>query len=104
MIDLQRCKELNLPIPRKNQTQPSYILTCISTGHKINTRICRYIGIYNLHSVISKIKERHYPVTVEHRIVWCPQTKTLPFHPVDVVYMTQEQRKSYLINKKPAKA
>ncbi len=105
MIDKAKCQALRLPAPKIKQSQPNYVLACIAAGHSINTRIGRYIGIGNLHTVISNLKKRKSPpsFTVEHDTVWCPSTNTVPKEKVDVAYMTSGQRKLYTAMKKPAK-
>lgn len=104
MIDKARCQELELPVPRRLQTQIGYVLFCLLAGQKINTRVCRYIGIYNLHSIISSLNGRGISITIEHDKVWCPCLKMIPKYRVDIAYMTPEQRKQYTDIKKPAKA
>jgi hypothetical protein len=102
MIHSDKCQELSLPSPKGFDTQYSYVLSCIVAGHNINTRLCRYIGIHNLHSIIPKLKKKKIPFTLEHGRVLCLYTKQIPPHPVDIVYMTQEQLQQHLNNKKAA--
>jgi hypothetical protein len=101
MIHSDKCHELSLTSPKGFDTQYSYILGCIVDGNKINTRLCRYIGIHNLHSVIPILKRKKIPFTLAHGRVRCPFTNQIPPYPVDIVYMTQEQRQQYLSDKKP---
>jgi hypothetical protein len=66
--------------------------------------MCRYIGISNLHSVVSALKNKGACLTVSHEKVYDPALQRIIPYPVDVVSMTPEQREKYLSNKKPAKA
>ncbi len=104
MIDEARCLELKLPIPGRHPTKIGYVLFCLLAGYKINTRVCLYIGVNHLNSIISTLRGKGIPITVDYGKVWCPRFKTVPIHPVDIAYMTPEQRKQYADIKKPAKA
>ncbi len=104
LINKAKCAELNLPIPHSFYTCESYVLHCISKGYMLNTRMCRYIGISNLHSVISSLRNKGIDLIVEHKRVYDPALQRIIPYPVDVVTMTVEQRKEYFSNKKPAKA
>jgi hypothetical protein len=104
LLNKSRCAELNLPVPHNFYTCESYVLHCISKAYTLNTRMCRYIGISNLHSVVSALKNRGICLTVEHKKVYDPALKIIIPFPVDVVSMTPEQGEEFLSNKKPAKA
>lgn len=91
MIKLNRCSELNLPLPKPCQDQRAYVLALVMGGYRIDTRTARYIGIGNLHSVLSALRKQ-YKITVEHRTAYCPDEKVTPPQPVDWAYMTPEQR------------
>lgn len=94
MIDSDRCIELGFPIPRLSEGQREYVKRIALAGHELNTRQARYINIGNLHSVASDIK-KSFPITIEHRQVFCPQSKKVEPNLVDVVYMTFEQRRQW---------
>jgi hypothetical protein len=95
---LKKIEELELPEPKCDEKQYTYILRILLLGIAINTRICRYIGIGNLHSLVSELKKKRIPHTVEHRAVIDPATGKLNPYPVDVVWITAEQ-KQFHINK-----
>ncbi|MEY8198383.1 MAG: hypothetical protein RPS47_04020 [Colwellia sp.] len=106
MIDKAKCLELCLPAPKIKQFETSYVIACMAADYPLNTWICRYIGIGNLHSILSALNNRKDPppFTIEHGKAWCPNRKLVPNKAVDIAYMTPEQRKQYASNKKPAKA
>lgn len=95
MLYKDKCQELNLPEPLSYHNQLTYVLSVITQGIKFNTRLARYIGIHNLHSIISKLKHKGYQFTLEHGRVNCPYTGHVPPQPVDIVYMSHEQIMSY---------
>jgi hypothetical protein len=94
-IHSEKCIELGLPVPKGYETQPTYIVRCISGGFNLNTRICRFIGIHNLHSIISALFKKGIDFTLAHDRVLCPSTGEIPTHPVDVIYMTKEQQAAH---------
>lgn len=94
-IDSNACEELGLPSPDSSQTQESYVLSCLAAGLKLDTRICRYIDIANLHSVVSNISKKGIEIEVNHSPVMCPKAKKVKSQPVDVVHMTPEQIEAY---------
>lgn len=94
-LHIDKCLELGLPTPKGFDTEDTYILNAIANGHKLNTRKCRYIGIHNLHSLAARLKRKRFNFTLEHGRVTCPFTNELPTAPVDIVYMTDEQREQY---------
>lgn len=104
IIHNDKCEELGLPVTKGYETQPQYILRLISSGHTINTRMARYIGIGNLHSVISTLKSRKYEFTLEHGVVYCPFLQSIVNAPVDILSMTAEQRKTYSASKEKPQA
>jgi len=57
--------------------------------------MARYIGIYNLHSILSKLKKRGVPFTIDHLKVYCPLVKEVISNPVDKAYMSFEQVSLY---------
>jgi hypothetical protein len=90
MIHKDKCLTLGLPEPLCGETQFFYIVRCMKSGYELNTRICRYIGIYNLHSLVSKVRRKGTQFTLEHRRAICPFTGKLRPEPVDHIYMTTE--------------
>lgn len=91
MIHSDKCLELGLPIPASFDNQLTYVTKVISCGLKLNTRIARYIGIHNLHSLIPILSKRGLDFELEHGRVYCPFTQKTPPYPVDIIYMTTEQ-------------
>ena len=100
-IHKDKCLEIGLPAPKRHHTHVSYVLNCIATNYNLNTRICRYIGIHNLHSIVSTINSKKIEFTLAHEPVLCPFTGKIPYNPVDVIYMTNEQQEQYQSTKKP---
>lgn len=100
-IDKEACLELGLPEPKVFHTQDHYIASCLLKGFKIDTRICRHIGIGNLHSMKKALSKR-----VEFKeyksLAYCPKLKLIPPNIVLIIYMTPEQIKQYYSNKKTA--
>lgn len=92
---IENIKKLNYPQPYKAEKQTSYIKRILLKGYSIDTRICRYIGIGNLHSIVSHFKKSQFLHTLEHKRVVDPATGTTPPYPVDVVYMTDKQIQVY---------
>lgn len=90
---------LGLPLPKPNEKQTSYIKRVLLEGIELNTRICRFIGIGNLHSIISDFKRSKFPFELEHKMVIDPVTDKLVIYPVNVIWMTLEQRTSYKTEK-----
>jgi len=103
-IDRAACAKLGLPAPKRYQTQPSYVIYCLSRGHEINTRISRYIGIANLNSVRPVLTKKKIPFTKTQEAVWDPKENRIDPKKVIVLRMSTEQREEYWANKKPAKA
>lgn len=67
LLNAKNCILLGLPEPRKQETQREYIRRILLAGYSINTRQCRFIGIGNLHSVVSALRKRRFPLRVEHK-------------------------------------
>ncbi len=99
-IDVERCLELGLPVPKGCFSQKAYVLLCLSEGHTITTRKCQYIGINNLHSVMPKIRDMGIDLTEQNKPVYCYRAKEIDPDPVIYAYMTPEQIKAYLEWKK----
>jgi hypothetical protein len=95
MIHKDKCLELGLPIPASYDNQLSYVLKVISLGHKLNTRLARFIGIHNLHSIAPILHKKGYQFTLDHGRVKCPFTGDVPSYPVDILSMTPEQIAHY---------
>jgi len=90
-IHKDKCLELGLPEPENYDTQSAYVLKLISNGYKFNTRMARYIGIHNLHSIVSKLTKSGLDFTLVHDLAKCYYTKTTPPQNVDIVFMSPEQ-------------
>ncbi len=92
---------INLPPMKNIETQTSYVKRVLMSKYSINTRIARAISIYNLHSVLSAIKQTGFELCIEHRKVICPVSGQLEPYAVDVAYMTDEQIKRNLERSAP---
>ena len=90
-----RCLELGLPEPTSFDNQQTYVLNVITNGFKLNTRMARFIGIHNLHSIAPMLYKKGYQFTLEHGRVKCPFTGKTPTEPVDILSMTPEQVANY---------
>ncbi|NVJ62196.1 MAG: hypothetical protein HWE27_17550 [Gammaproteobacteria bacterium] len=95
MIHPDKCKELGLSKPKNHDNQLAYVKRIILNGIKFNTRLARYVGIHNLHSIISILFKKGVQFTLEHGKVWCPFKEEVPPYPVDIIYMTEEQVLKY---------
>ncbi|MCW3172820.1 hypothetical protein [Shewanella subflava] len=95
MIYSDECLELGLPLPLTGEKQIDYVKRLLASGRSINTRIARYIGIGNLHSIVSTMQKQRFPYAIKHSAVFCPKTKRVPPQLVDVVWMNEEQLKEY---------
>ena len=95
MIHKDKCLELGLPTPASFDNQQAYVLKAISGGIKLNTRIARFIGIHNLHSIVSRLYKKGYDFTLEHGRVHCPFTNETPIFSVDILSMNKEQIAKY---------
>ena len=95
MIHKDKCFELGLPKPASFDNQQTYVLKTISNGIKFNTRIARFIGIHNLHSIASLLYKKGYDFTLEHGRVHCPFTNKIPIFSVDILSMNKEQISKY---------
>ena len=95
ILHKEKCLGLGLPEPQDHETQLAYVIKCIANGHNLDTRQCRYIGIHNLHSLVSLMAKRKVEFSLGHGRVLCPFTKEVPPYPVDIVYMTLEQQQKF---------
>ena len=95
MIHIDKCLELGLPEPKPYDNQLTYIKRVLLLGFNFNTRIARYCGIGNLHSLITPLKRKNINFTLEHGRVKCPFPGETPPHPVDIISMTAEQIADY---------
>lgn len=85
LLNAKNCFLLGLPEPRKQESQWEYIRQILLAGHSINTRQCRFIGIGNLHSVVSALRKWGLPLRIEHKPAIEPRSgESLP-QPVDHV-------------------
>ena len=85
-----RCEQIGLPEPHSGEEQIGYVRRLLMSGHSINTRQARFIGIHNLHSIAAELRRRLMFET-EHRSVLEPLTGVMLRQPVDVLFMTPEQ-------------
>jgi hypothetical protein len=105
MILTNKCLELGLPEPKQNEEQLHFVKRVIAEGNSLNTRVCRYIGIHNLHSIVPKLFKLGIKFEWVNSPVYCPLLEITPPEPVIVIYMTMEQQKEYWeAKKKPAKS
>ena len=100
MILNKKCVELGLPEPKEHEEQLNYIKRVIAEGNSLNTRVCRYIGIHNLHSIVPKLFKLGIVFEWLNSPVYCPLLKVTPPEPVIVIYMTMKQQKEYWDAKK----
>ena len=91
MIHKDKCLELGLPESASFDNQQTYVLKVIVSGLSLDTRMARFIGIHNLHSITSLLYKKGYQFTLKHGLVKCPFTGKVPPHPVDILSMTREQ-------------
>ncbi|MDE1227763.1 hypothetical protein [Vibrio aestuarianus] len=97
------CHELGFPKPYEQEKQNSYVLRLLVQGFKLDTRKARYVGIGNLHSIVSHFQSKAIPFTLDHQSVECPKAKVVIPHKVDVIWMTKAQKNAYLEMKKALK-
>lgn len=95
MIHKDKCQELGLPEPQSYHNQLTYVLMAMTQGFTLNTRTARYIGIHNLHSVVSTLKRKGHKFTHKKKRVYCPRDKLVPPYPVVTVSMSYEQIQLY---------
>ncbi|OLQ77609.1 hypothetical protein BIT28_26945 [Photobacterium proteolyticum] len=100
MIYRDECSDLGLPEPKIGEKQIHYVIRAMLNGHRLDTRMCRYIGIGNLHSLVSALTKLKLSFSLKHETVACPKTKKVLSHPVDVIWMTPEQIEDYWSKKK----
>ena len=100
-IDKEACLTFGLPEPKEPQSQNNYIINCLLKGYILDTRICRHIGIANLHSLKQELRKSINFMECK-QLVYCPKFKIIPPKTVLIIYMTPDQIKQYLSNKKPA--
>ena len=92
LIDEKRCEGIGLPKPESFDTERTYVIKVMLAGKSINTRQARYIGIGNLHSVVSSLVNRNrVSLTRVRGVVKDPATGQRPANTVLTVYMTPEQ-------------
>lgn len=100
LIYKDECFELGLPEPKKGEQQVNYVTRVMMEGIHLDTRQARYVGIGNLHSIVSALAKKKLPFSVKHAVRKCPKTGDVPPYPVDVIWMTNEQRNAYSEMKK----
>lgn len=102
LINTVRCEELGLSIPKSFDTERSYVLSVILSGRSLNTREARYIGIANLHSIVSWLKNsERVELTNVKGCVKDPATGEHRVNPVIIVSMTPEQIAAYKAKRHP---
>ncbi|MGF1740619.1 hypothetical protein L4C34_05995 [Vibrio profundum] len=99
----EKCIELGYPEPRASETQVNYVVRIMLSGLKLHTRNARHIGIGNLHSIAAGLSRKKVEFSLSHVKAKCPETGEVPYHKVDQIWMTQEQRAEYLEKKKGSK-
>jgi hypothetical protein len=99
----KECLELGLPEPKDYEKQRSYITRTIASGFNLNTRICRYIGIFNLHSQVAALYSKGLLFTWAHGLAECPFTHEVPREQVIIIYMTKEQQERHKKENPPKK-
>lgn len=78
MINEKVAQALGLPVPMRGEPQTSYVWRACLGGFVINTRQARLIGIANLHSVASALRNSHrLPISRERCAVIDPATGKL---------------------------
>ncbi|WP_157921741.1 hypothetical protein [Escherichia coli] len=102
LIDEKRCEAIGLPKPESFDTERAYVIKVMMAGKSINTRQARYIGMGNLHSVVSGLINRNrVSLTKVHGVVKDPATGQRPDNTVLTVYMTPEQIEEYKAKRHP---
>jgi hypothetical protein len=91
MIHIDKCLELGLPEPKSYDNQLTYIKRLLLLGFSFNTRMARYCGIGNLHSLVAPLRRKGINFTKVKNLVNCPFTGKTPPYPVDILSMTPEQ-------------
>lgn len=95
IIHTDKARKLGLSEPKSFETQYAYVLRLMLEGVTLDTRICRFLGIHNLHSIVPKLYDNGVEFTQYQGLTECPFTGEIPRRPVIVIYMTPEQRKAY---------
>jgi hypothetical protein len=95
MIHIDKCLELGLPEPKPYDNQLTYIKRLLLLGFNFNTRMARYCGIGNLHSLIVALRCKGIEFNSTKNQVKCPFTGKTPPLPVIVLAMTPEQITQY---------
>jgi hypothetical protein len=100
MLYQDRIHQLGLPEYKGGKHRP-YLMKLLLNGYRINTRICRYIGIGNLHSDTSAFSRRNrLPFSKKLGLVADPVTGKVPPKEVLIIWMTQEQISEYFARRK----
>ena len=94
-IHTDKAADLDLPCPKSFETQYAYVLRLMLEGITLNTRVCRYLGIHNLHSIAPKLYYNGIKFTWYKDLAECPLSGEVPPRPVTTIYMTLEQRKAH---------
>lgn len=99
MLYRKNIKQIGLP-DYKGGKHCHYLVSLLLKGYRIDTRVCRFIGIGNLHSDVSSLKKKNFPHSKKKGLVIDPVTGEIPPQEVLIVWMTLEQREQYFARKK----
>jgi hypothetical protein len=95
MIIVEKCLEIGLPEPHRKEEPLHFVKRVLAENYNLNSRLCRYIGIPNLPSIVLKLYRLGIAFEGVNSPVYCPLLKlTLP-DPVIGIYMTQDQQQEY---------
>ena len=102
LIDEKRCEELGFPKPESFDTEKSHVMKVMLSGKSINTRQARYIGIGNLHSVVSELRNKYQvDLTKVRGCVKDPATGKKPINTVLITFMKPEQIEEHKAKRRP---
>jgi hypothetical protein len=96
MIHKDKCLELGLPEPKSYENQLTYIKRLLLMGFSFNTRMARYCGIGNLHSLVVPLKTSGLDFIKVKKLTMCPFTNETPPYPVNILSMSPEQITQYI--------
>lgn len=88
-------KALGLPLPKPREKQINYIKRVLLSGISLNTRMCRFVGIGNFHSVISEMKKQKIEFYRDKKQAYCSFREVVPPEPVLHVWMSSQQINMY---------
>jgi hypothetical protein len=91
MIIVEKCLEIGLPQPHRTEEPLHFVKRVLAEDYNLNSRLCRYIGIPNLPSIVFKLYRLGIAFEEVNSSVYCP---FLP-DPEIGIYMTPEQQQEY---------